>query len=59
MNLGVRKIAAAIIFDTSVRLLLEQRDNIAGILYPGRIGLFGDHFGGRRNLSGLRGQRDT
>ena len=43
MNPGVRKIAAAIVFDTSGRLLLQQRDNIPGILFPGRIGLFGGH----------------
>ena len=43
MNPGVRKIAAAIVFDTAGRLLLQQRDNIPGILYPGRIGLFGGH----------------
>jgi ADP-ribose pyrophosphatase YjhB (NUDIX family) len=46
MTPGVRRIAAAIVFDTSGRLLLQQRDNIPGILYPGRIGLFGGHLEG-------------
>jgi 8-oxo-dGTP diphosphatase len=39
----VREIAAAIVFDTSGRLLLQKRDNIPTILYPGKIGLFGGH----------------
>jgi len=38
-----RRIAAAIIFDEAGRLLLQQRDNIPNILYPGKIGLFGGH----------------
>jgi len=38
-----REIAPAVLFDTSGRLLLQLRDNIPGILYPGKIGLFGGH----------------
>lgn len=36
-----RDFACAIIFDTRGRLLLQQRDNIPGIAFPGKIGLFG------------------
>ena len=39
----IREIAGAVIFDTSGRLLLQLRDNIPGILYPGKITLFGGH----------------
>jgi 8-oxo-dGTP pyrophosphatase MutT (NUDIX family) len=39
----VRQIAAAIVFDTSGRLLLQLRDDIPNILFPGKIGLFGGH----------------
>jgi 8-oxo-dGTP diphosphatase len=38
-----REIACAILIDTFGRLLLQRRDNIPGILFPGRIGLFGGH----------------
>jgi 8-oxo-dGTP diphosphatase len=38
-----REIAAAVIFDTSERLLFQLRDNKPNILCPGRIGLFGGH----------------
>jgi 8-oxo-dGTP pyrophosphatase MutT (NUDIX family) len=38
-----REVAAAIVFDPAGRLLLQQRDNIPGILYPGMVGLFGGH----------------
>src|ERR1700733_4323391 len=38
-----RDIAPTIIFDDLARLLLQQRDDIPGILYPGAIGLFGGH----------------
>jgi 8-oxo-dGTP diphosphatase len=38
-----REIAPAVLFDTSGRLLLQLRDNIPNILYPGKIGLFGGH----------------
>lgn len=40
---GHREFAAAILIDTQGRLLLQQRDNVPGIRYPGRIGLFGGH----------------
>ncbi len=38
-----RKIGCAILIDTSGNLLLQQRDDIPGILQPGKIGLFGGH----------------
>jgi 8-oxo-dGTP diphosphatase len=38
-----REIACAIIIDTSGRFLLQQRDDIVGILHPGKVGLFGGH----------------
>jgi len=38
-----REIACAILVDTSGRFLLQQRDNVPGIVYPGKIGLFGGH----------------
>jgi 8-oxo-dGTP diphosphatase len=38
-----REVAAALIIDTHGRFLLQQRDNIPGILFPGKIGLFGGH----------------
>ncbi len=40
---GRREFAAAILIDTRGRLLFQQRDDIAGILHPGKIGLFGGH----------------
>jgi 8-oxo-dGTP diphosphatase len=39
----LREIAAAILFDSFGRLLLQLRDNIPNILYPGKIALFGGH----------------
>src|ERR1700723_2840640 len=39
----LREIAPTVIFDDVGRLLLQQRDDIPGILYPGAIGLFGGH----------------
>ena len=39
----VREIAAAVVFDSSGRLLLQLRDDVPNILYPGKIGLFGGH----------------
>jgi 8-oxo-dGTP diphosphatase len=39
----VREIGAAVVFDTSGNLLLQLRDDVPGILYPGKIGLFGGH----------------
>lgn len=38
-----REIACSIIIDTRGRFLLQQRDDIVGILYPGKVGLFGGH----------------
>jgi 8-oxo-dGTP diphosphatase len=38
-----REVAAAIVIDSTGRLLLQQRDDIPGILYPGMVGLFGGH----------------
>jgi 8-oxo-dGTP diphosphatase len=38
-----REIACAILVDTAGRLLLQRRDDIPGILYPGHIGAFGGH----------------
>lgn len=39
----MREIASTLLFDTSGRLLFQQRDDIAGITEPGKIGLFGGH----------------
>lgn len=38
-----REFASAIIIDTQGRFLLQQRDDIPGILHPGMISLFGGH----------------
>jgi 8-oxo-dGTP diphosphatase len=38
-----REVAAALIIDSHGRFLLQQRDNVPGILFPGKIGLFGGH----------------
>jgi 8-oxo-dGTP diphosphatase len=38
-----REIAPVLLFDTSGRLLLQLRDEIPSIIYPGKIGLFGGH----------------
>ena len=38
-----REIAGAIIIDTLGRFLLQQRDNVVGIVHPGKVGLFGGH----------------
>jgi 8-oxo-dGTP pyrophosphatase MutT (NUDIX family) len=38
-----REIACAIVIDTLGRFLLQQRDNIPGIVQPGKVGLFGGH----------------
>jgi len=39
----LRETAAALLVDTAGRLLLQLRDDVPGILYPGMIGLFGGH----------------
>jgi 8-oxo-dGTP pyrophosphatase MutT (NUDIX family) len=36
-----REVACAILLDGAGRLLLQQRDDIPGIVEPGKIGLFG------------------
>jgi hypothetical protein len=38
-----REIACAIIIDTSGSFLLQQRDDVVGILHPGKVSLFGGH----------------
>ena len=38
-----REIACAILIDPHGRFLLQQRDDVVGILHPGKIGLFGGH----------------
>jgi 8-oxo-dGTP diphosphatase len=38
-----REIAGAIILDTFGRFLLQQRDDVVGIVHPGKVGLFGGH----------------
>ena len=45
MEQDIRDFAAAILVDQSDRLLLQRRDNIPGILHPGKLALFG----GRRD----------
>lgn len=39
----MREITSTLLFDTTGRLLFQQRDNIEGITEPGKIGLFGGH----------------
>jgi 8-oxo-dGTP pyrophosphatase MutT (NUDIX family) len=39
----MREIASTLLVDTAGRFLFQQRDNIAGITEPGKIGLFGGH----------------
>jgi 8-oxo-dGTP diphosphatase len=38
-----RDFTCAILIDTLGRFLLQQRDNVPGIVHPGKIGLFGGH----------------
>jgi 8-oxo-dGTP pyrophosphatase MutT (NUDIX family) len=38
-----REAAAALLIDKRGRFLLQQRDDVPGILFPGKIGLFGGH----------------
>src|SRR3954469_7772742 len=38
-----RETASALLIDTAGRWLLQQRDDIPGILCPGMVGLFGGH----------------
>ena len=37
------EIACALLIDTHGRILLQQRDDVAGILHPGKVSLFGGH----------------
>ena len=43
MQKPVREIAAAILIDTTGRLLLQRRDDKPDILQPGKVALFGGH----------------
>jgi 8-oxo-dGTP pyrophosphatase MutT (NUDIX family) len=38
-----REIACAVVIDLSGQFLLQQSDNVPGILYPGKVSLFGGH----------------
>ncbi len=38
-----REFTCAVLIDTLGRFLLQQRDNVPGIVHPGKIGLFGGH----------------
>ena len=38
-----REIACAIIIDMQGRFLLQQRDDVPGILFPGKVAIFGGH----------------
>ncbi|MDX2205673.1 MAG: NUDIX domain-containing protein [Hyphomicrobiaceae bacterium] len=39
----LRAVSCAIVVGTCGRLLLQQRDDVPGIIHPGLIGLFGGH----------------
>jgi 8-oxo-dGTP diphosphatase len=41
--MATREIAVAIVLDTQGRFLLQRRDNIPGIVHPGKVSLFGGH----------------
>jgi 8-oxo-dGTP pyrophosphatase MutT (NUDIX family) len=44
MNVSHRlEFSCVVIIDSQSRFLLQQRDDIPGILHPGKIGLFGGH----------------
>jgi len=47
-----REIACAILIDLQGRFLLQRRDNVPNILYPGKIGLFGGHREGEETFLG-------
>ena len=38
-----REFSIAILIDSRRRFLLQQRDDIHGIVHPGKVGLFGGH----------------
>lgn len=43
MGLDIRTVSSVILVGTCGRLILQQRDDVPGILHPGMIGLFGGH----------------
>jgi 8-oxo-dGTP diphosphatase len=44
MNVPLRReIACAVILDMESRFLLQHRDDIPGIIHPGKVSLFGGH----------------
>lgn len=43
METGLRQAACAILFGTCGRLILQQRDDVPGIVFPGLVSLFGGH----------------
>ena len=45
-----REVACTILIDTCGHFLFQQRDDIAGILHPGKVGLFGGHREGAETL---------
>jgi 8-oxo-dGTP diphosphatase len=45
-----REIACAILLDVAGNFLLQQRDDIPGIIHPGKIGLFGGHLEGNETF---------
>ena len=47
---GHREVACAILIDTRGHFLLQQRDDVVGILHPGKVGLFGGHREGDETL---------
>lgn len=48
--MGYREYGCAVLVDTQGRILLQRRDDVPGILNPGRIGLFGGHREGEETL---------
>lgn len=43
METGLRQAACAILFSACGQLILQQRDDVPGIIYPGLVSLFGGH----------------
>lgn len=43
MEKALRQAACAILFGTCGRLILQQRDDVPGIVFPGLVSLFGGH----------------
>lgn len=43
MNQHLTEFASAVLIDGHGRFLFQQRDDVPGILFPGRVGLFGGH----------------